>query len=300
MPGAMSIPIEIAIPVLVILVMTIVGMDLRMEDFRCMRRYPVLVPGIVIGQWIVLTAVVALAGRMLDLPAEVIGGAVLVAAAPVAGLSGFYTQLAGGHLALAVTVAAVSNVFAIVVTLLVAMIGLGWFLHTGTAVDLPAARVAQQMLVGLLLPLLAGMAIRHRAPRGVRRWRRPLHLLGTLAVVAVLGLVVIDQYSAIRRQIGTLLGAAALFTLLMLAVGLLAARIWVRSAADRRAIVWGFPARNVALATLIATAAVGHVSMASFIAVLFATQVVTLIPLALWMRRRDANPRCGAEASKAT
>jgi len=38
MPGAMSIPIEIAIPVLVILVMTIVGMDLRMEDFRCMRR----------------------------------------------------------------------------------------------------------------------------------------------------------------------------------------------------------------------------------------------------------------------
>jgi BASS family bile acid:Na+ symporter len=296
----MTIPIEIAISVLIILVMTMVGMDLRMEDFRCMRQYPLLVPGIVIGQWIVLTMAVVLAGRMLDLPAEIMGGAVLVAAAPVAGLSAFYTQLADGHLALAVTVAAVSNVLAIVVTPLVAMLGLGWFSHMSAAADLPVAKVTQQMLIGLVLPLLAGMAIRHRAPEGIRRWRRPLHLLGTLATVAVLVLVVIDQYSVIQRQFGTLLGAAALFTLLMLAVGLFAARISVRSAADRRAIVWGFPARNVALATLIATAAVGHVSMASFIAVLFATQVITLIPLALWMRRRDANPRRAAEASHMT
>ena len=296
----MSLPIEIAIPVLVVLVMTIVGMDLRMEDFRCMREYPLLVPGIVVGQWIVLTAVVALAGRMLDLPAEVIGGAVLVAAAPMAGLSGFYTQLAGGHLALAVTLAAVSNVLAIVVTPLVAMLGLGWYAQTSTAVNLPIAKVTQQMLIGLLLPLLAGMAIRHLAPARIRRWRRPLHLLGMLAIVAVLGLVVIDQYRVIQGQIGMLLGAALLFTLLMLAVGLSAARISVRSSRDRRAVVWGFPARNVALATLIATAAGGHMPMASFIAVLFTTQVATLIPLALWMRRRDAHAHRAAEASNVT
>jgi hypothetical protein len=54
--------------------------------------------------------------------------------------------------------------------------------------------------------------------------------------------------------------------------------------------------RNAAVAALIATSALGQVAMASFIAVLFATQVALLIPLALWLRRRSSRPPHGAPA----
>lgn len=283
--------VELVLPLLVVLVMTIVGMDLVWADFLRVRRYPVLVPCIVVGQWAALTIVAGLVGRLLDLPQAVAGGALLVAAAPVATLSNFHTQLAGGHLALSVTVNAVSNALAAVATPLAATLGFAIFLERPAAFDLPLARVAQQSVVGLLLPLLAGMLIRQRAPLWTRRWRGHLQVLSLLAVAAVFVFVVANQFDAIRRQFGLFLGASAAFTGAMLAIGIVAARVATRAPEDRKALVWGFPARNVAVATLLATAAVGQAEMLAFVAVLFATQIAMLVPLGWWLHRRSCVPR---------
>jgi len=96
--------------------------------------------------------------------------------------------------------------------------------------------------------------------------------VGLIAIVVVLGVNVVDQFAAIRAQFGVLLGASVLFTLAMLVSGLLVAKFATRSDEDQRAILWGLPARKVAIA--------------SFIAVVFATQIVRLMPLAMWLRRR--------------
>ena len=277
---------EVVVPLLVVGIMVIVGTDIRFEDFLRMRRYPLLVPAIVTIQWVLLTLVAGLAGRALDLPPEVVGGVLLVAAAPVAGMSIYYTQLAGGHLALAVTIAAVSNVLAVAITPTAASLGFRWFLQANAEAALPILKVAQQTTFGFLLPLLFGMLIRFRSPAWVERWGRPLQGLGMAAIVAILGMVVVDQITAIRAQFGILLGASILFTLVMLIAGLIVAKLLTRARNDQRAIMWGFPARNVALATLVATSVLGKVAVASFIAILFATQIVVLVPLAIWLRRR--------------
>lgn len=284
-----------ALPLLVVLVMTIVGMDLRAADFLRVRRHPVLVPAIVIGQWVALTLVAGLVGWLLDMPQAVAGGALLVvaggallvAAAPVATLSNYYTQLARGHLALAVTVTAVSNALAPLATPLVAAAGFGLFLDESADCALPLATVARQAAAGLLLPLLAGMLIRNRAPAWTTRWRARLQVLSLLAIALVFVAVVADQFEAIRDRFAIYLGASAAFTAAMLATGLPVARLAARSAEDRRALVWGFPARNFAVATLIATAAVGRAQMLSFAAVLFATQIAVLVPLGWRLGRRS-------------
>ena len=116
----MTILLDVVVPLLVIFVMTVVGMNLRYEDFVHVRRYPVRVPLIVIGQWVALTVVAGLIGRILHAPLPVAAGMLLVAAAPVATLSNYYTQLARGNLALAVAVTAVSNVLAVVATPMIA------------------------------------------------------------------------------------------------------------------------------------------------------------------------------------
>jgi BASS family bile acid:Na+ symporter len=289
----MSPWIESSIPFVAIFVMLIVGTDLRAADFQRVRRYPVLVPGIVCGQWVLLIGAAGLAGRLLDLPPGIAGGAILFAAAPVAAMSGFYTQLAGGHLALAVTVAAVSNLLAPIVTPVAASLGFWFFLDSEQAMELPLLRVALQSLVGLLLPLLAGMALRHGAPQWVARWRGSLQAASMIAVAALLALVVADQFAAIRAQFALLSGAAMLLTLAMLAAGWLVLKLAAGSADDRRGLLWGFPARNVAVATLVATSVLGKIAAVTFIAVLFATQVALLMPLALWLRRRGGHPSGG-------
>lgn len=277
----MNPTIELAIRVLVFLVMLTVGMDLHFRDFQRLLDHPRLVPGAVIGHWVALPIIGGFVSRLLALPDEVTGGLLLVAAAPAAALSCFYAQLAAGDLALATTLAAVSNALAFLVTPLVATVGFHLFLASSGRFDLSFVSVAQQTLVGLLLPLLAGMLIRHRLGKRLDRWRAPVRAIGLAAIVSVLAVAVVDEYTTIRAQFTGLLRAALIFTAASLAVGAAFARIATASARDRRALPWAFPARNVAVAVLIATTAGGTAAMVSLIAVLFATQLALLVPIAL-------------------
>jgi bile acid:Na+ symporter, BASS family len=277
----MNPAVELAVRVLVFLVMVTVGMDLRFRDFQRVRDHPRLVPGVVIGHWVALLITGGLVSRSLALPDEVTGGVLLVAAAPAAALSCFYAQLAAGDLALATTLAAVSNALAFLATPLVATVGFQLFLGSSGQFDLPLAAVAQQTLVGLLLPLLTGMVIRHWLGKRLDRWRAPIRAVGLVAVVSVLAVAVVDQYATIRAQFADLLRAAMVFTLAMLLVGVGVARIVAANGRDRSALPWAFPARNAPVAVLIATSVGGAAAMVSFVAVLFATQLALLVPIAL-------------------
>lgn len=276
------------LPLLTVAIMTIVGMDLRFVDFRRVRDYPILVPVAVLTQWALSVVLVGVAGRAVGLPAAVVGGALLVAAAPVATLSAYYAQLAAGHLALAVTVMAVSNAAAPLLTPLVASLAFRWLLGTEAQFALPLGRLALQSLVGILLPLVAGMLVRHFAPSWTRRWHARLQVLGFAAVALLVGLVLADQFAAVRARFALFAGSSAAFTIALAAAGLLAGKLGARSGDDRRALIWGFPARNVAVAALVATATAESVEIATFIAVLFATQIALLVPFALWLRWRAA------------
>jgi BASS family bile acid:Na+ symporter len=132
-----------------------------------------------------------------------------------------------------------------------------------------------------LLPLLVGMVIRHRLGERLERWRAPIRVAGLVAVVSVLAIAVADEYTTIRAQFADLLRAALVLTLAMLILGVAVARIVAASARDRRALPWAFPARSAPVAVLIATTVGGSAATVSFIAVLFATQLALLVPIAL-------------------
>ena len=281
----MTLLLEVFLPVLVVFIMTIVGMDLHFADFRRVRRYPLLVPAIVVAQWLAAILVAGLVGKLMDLSYSLAGGALLVAAAPVAALSNYYAQLANGHLALAVTVTAISTVLAVVLTPLAVAAGFALFLDSGATVDLPLRKMAQQTVLGLVLPLLAGMVIRLRAPGWSLRWRRRLQLLGFASSVAIFVFVVVAQFTTIRQQWVLLVEASLLYTFALLVVAVAATRLARLDHADCWALVWGFPARSLAVAALIATTVVGQLAMATFGAVLFAVHLATMIPLALWIGR---------------
>ena len=106
--------VRVVIPAVVVFCMTVVGLDLTLEDFRRVRRHPRLVGVGVLGPVLILPPLAVALGHALALPPVVAEGMLLVAACPTAILSNLYTALARGTVALSVSVTAVSSVGSVV------------------------------------------------------------------------------------------------------------------------------------------------------------------------------------------
>jgi len=100
---------NIAIPALVFLMMTVVGMELLPRDFSRVRQRPRAVLIGTLGQLLMLPPLALLIGWVLRLPVELIAGMVLVAACPGGALSNYYAWLARADVALSVTLTGVST-----------------------------------------------------------------------------------------------------------------------------------------------------------------------------------------------
>jgi len=282
----MSFVLSVALPLLVVFTMFVVGLSLARAEFAKLVRHPrVTITGLA-TQWLLPPAVAVLLVKVLALPAVLAMGVILAAAAPPAVISNYYALLARANVALAVTLTAVASLGAAVCTPVSASLAYWLAMQQSTAFDLPIAKVLQQTVIGLLLPVLVGMAVRHLASAWTARHEPALRRLALLAVGILVAFIVTDQISFIRAQLALLLLTAALFTGLLLAVGWLLGRALSRSRAERRALLFGFPARNMAVATLVAVAAFGRVDIAAFAAVFFLVQVLVLVPLALLLGRR--------------
>lgn len=277
----MNFALGVALPLLVIFTMFVVGASLTRTEFANLARHPRVTLIALAGQWLLPPAVAVLLVKVLKLPDVLAMGAILTAAAPPAVISNYYALLARSRVALAVTLTAIASLSAAIVTPLAASIGYWLALRESAAFALPAAKILQQTVIGLLLPVLAGMAVRHFAPNWVARHESILRGLALLAVGLLVAFIIADQATLIRGQLTLLLQTAVLFTGVLLAAGWLLGRFAADEMAERQALLFGFPARNMAVASLLAVAAFGRVDIAAFAAVFFLVQVLVLIPLAL-------------------
>jgi len=287
----MSFVLSVALPLLVVFTMFVVGLSLTRLEFANLVRRPRVSIAALAGQWLLPPAVAVLLVKLLVLPAVLAMGVILAAAAPPAVISNYYALLARANVALAVTLTAVASLGAAVCTPLSASVAYWLAMRQSPAFDLPTATVLKQTVIGLLLPVLVGMAVRHLASAWTARHEEILRRLALLAVGLLVAFIVTDQIALIQTQLALLLLTAALFTGVLLAVGWLLGRMVSRADAERRALLFGFPARNMAVATLVAVAAFGRVDIAAFAAVFFLVQVLVLVPLALLLGQRASRAR---------
>ena len=281
----MSFVLSVALPLLVVFTMFVVGLSLTRVEFSNLVRSPRVAVVALIGQWLLPPVVAVLLVKFLALPAVLAMGVILAAAAPPAVISNYYALLARANVALAVTLTAVASLTAAICTPLSASFAYWLAMQQSAAFDLPAAKVLRQTLIGLLLPVLMGMTVRHLVPGWTTRHELLLQRLALFAVGLLVAFIVTDQVAFIRAQLALLLVTAALFSGVLLAAGWLVGRIVSRASAERRGLLFGFPARNMAVATLVAVAAFGRVDIAAFSAVFFLVQVLVLVPLALLLGR---------------
>ncbi len=270
-------------PATLFFLMTVVGLQLTPADFRRVAAAPRTVVVGTLGQLVLLPLMTWGLVSTLGLSPVFAAGAMLLAAAPGAGMSNVMTAVAGAHVALSVTLTAISSVLAVVTLPTITGLGMRLFLDEGSDVDVPLGTLVQQMALYLLLPITLGMVVRARIGQ---RAQAAVPWLNRLAIVGIIAISVLSGGSGNLDLPGgsdfaLTLGGCVLWTLLagLIAWGLGA--LLDLDADDRFALLIEYSARNVALAFIVAVSSFGSLELGLFAGIYAFTGFPAVIALSV-------------------
>jgi len=146
------------------------GATLRIRDFVAVVRQPkALAYGLAIQ--VILVPLFAWAVIALAAPtAGVAVGLALVAAIPGGTMSNVFTFLARGHVALSIALTAVTSFLCLVTTPVVLSLLISH--HVPGGFDMPAGRIAIEITLMLMLPLVMGMVVLELFPDSAERFSK--------------------------------------------------------------------------------------------------------------------------------
>lgn len=279
----MKSAIDAGVPVLVFVAMFVVGTDLTTEDFRRVARQRGIVLAAIFGQVLFLPIIGWLLVHWLKLPLGIAQGLLLVTACPSGTMATVYALLARANVALSVTLTAVSCLAAIVTTPL-ALIALQTLAGESSTFVTTFGTQAGQLLLMLVLPVVAGMGLRYGWPQTAARYRQRLLGLSVTILVALLAIVVVQEWKQFASSLDIIIVTVALLTFLAFGVGW--ATGWACGAGlpDRFTLGLVFVVRNVGIATAIAVTALNRVEFAVFATAYFLAQAPVLLVGSLLFR----------------
>ena len=253
--------VQVGLPLANGLIMFGIGMALAARDFREVADRPRSLLAGLAGHYLLLPALGFAVAAMFRDAYVLAVGFVLVAACPSASASNALTWLARGNLALAVTLTAASSLLTLLTIPLLTGLALHVFAGQAQAIELPVARMVTQLLLLVLLPVLAGMAVKQWLPAVARALEPWINRLGLAVLLLLVGWIVFDQRQALLPWMATLSLAAVGMCAAALGGGWLLARL---AGADRRdAVTIGLEVgvQNCMLALLVAINVLGSVAM---------------------------------------
>jgi BASS family bile acid:Na+ symporter len=184
----------------------------------------------------------------LPLSPEVKIGAMLMAAAPVAPMAPPFVGIARGDVPYSVALMVVVGVLSVFLTPLILSFSLP---ETAGGATLDPMQIVKILLMAILIPIGAGMAIRQASDVWSERLLKVVPMLGQIGLVLGVGVILLSQAKQILTM-GLLAHVVLLATVIVsLAIGHLA--LIDRPADRRQALAVCTAIRNIPLAFLIAT-----------------------------------------------
>lgn len=243
--------ILIVLPILTLLMFDL-GLSLEFKDFLLVVRRPRAMFAGMLGQLVLLPILAYALVRALGLEPAIAIGVMLIACCPGGSSSNVFSKLAGGDVALSVSLTAVSSI----VTLVTMPLIMQWVAAVfGKAVNisLPVGNLLVQNLVTMLLPILVGIIIRRYLPVAARKISAVLSKLAFPLLMLLAGLFFVGNRESIISNFGVLW--LTVTALLLSAIGLAALLCVVFRLVrkERRTIVIEVGMQNAAQAIAVAT-----------------------------------------------
>ena len=207
----------VGLPIALAIIMFGLGLDLTFNDFRRVGRHPRAVAVALGCQLVLLPAVCFGLVVLLDLPALLGIGMLLLAASPGGTSANLFSHLFRGDVALNITLTALNSVIALFTLPLVTGLAIGYY-DRGDDVTLPFGEVVQVFAI-VLIPVVIGMVVRARNAAFAGRMERPVRI-GSAVILAVLVFgILLDQRENVGEYFADVGLAAGLFCAISLVVG---------------------------------------------------------------------------------
>ncbi len=243
--------IWIVLPILTLLMFDL-GLSLRFEDFGKVFSRPWPLAVAMFGQLVLLPAIALALAWSFRLEPVFFIGLVLIACCPGGSSSNVFSKLAGGDVALSVTLTAISSV----VTLFTIPLVMSWataLVGESVGISLPVGNLIKQNLLLMLLPVVLGIGMHYLWPDAARKTDRVLGKLAFPLLLVLITVFYIQHHKTILENIGVLgLCVTALILVAILCSSLLS-RLVKTDEKQRRTVVIEVGMQNAAQAIAIAS-----------------------------------------------
>jgi BASS family bile acid:Na+ symporter len=230
------------------------ALDIRPRDFLKVLKSP-KAPAIgLAAQFILLPAFTCGLTLLLDLPAGIELGMILVAACPGGALSNFITHMSGGNTALSISMTAISSTVAVVMLPINFMF---WASVNPVAnklllnINVSGTDIIQTLLLVLVAPLALGFIIQHFYPSMAEKIHRVLKYLSMVALFLFIFIAVMANYQHFLSQFWILFAAVLAHNILAMGTGFATSSIGGLPIADKKAVTLEVGMQNSSLAIAI-------------------------------------------------
>ena len=243
--------IWIVLPILTLLMFDL-GLSLKFEDFGKVfaRPWPIVVA--LVGQLVLLPAIALGLAWAFKLEPVFFIGLILIACCPGGSSSNVFSKLAGGDVALSVTLTALSSVITLFTLPFIMSIATN-LVGESVGIHLPVGNLIKQNLVLMLLPVLLGIGLHYASPKAAEKTDKVLGKLAFPLLLVLITVFYIQHHRTILDNIGIL--GLCVTALILVAIGCssLLSRLVRTDARQRRTVVIEVGMQNAAQAIAIAS-----------------------------------------------
>jgi bile acid:Na+ symporter, BASS family len=253
--------IGVFLPAALALVMFGLGLTLTLQDFVRVGKTPKTVIIALVCQMIVLPVICLGLMLLFDFTPPLAVGMMLLMASPGGTTANLFSHLAGGDVALNISLTAINSVLTIVTLPIVAGLSIAVFFKGETTIGAQPSKVLQVFAI-VLVPVMIGMFVRHRFTGFAERMRRPVKITSIAVLVLAIIAAATVEFDVLREHYDSLGIVALLLSTFSLVIGYYVPMKF--GASHRQAIATSMEigVHNAVLAMTVAVSVLGSSEMA--------------------------------------
>ena len=276
------------LPMAIAIIMVGLGLSLRPADFKRIFEYPKAVIVGLFTQMLLLPAICLLIADFFNLEPALAVGLMLLAAAPGGPSANLYSHMAGGDVALNVSLTALNSVLSIFSIAWIVNFSLAYFMQAEAYVPMQFQKVVEVCAM-IITPISLGMWIRHRYPDFAHRMESKVKLVSGLFLALLIILAGLKEIDHLMHDIKSVGLAALSFNLACLLIGYYLPRLFRLPPKQALAISMEVGIHNGSLAIYIALSILNNGAMTIPAVVYSLIMFITAAIFAFWSQKKLAN-----------
>ena len=284
----METVLDIAIPAAVFIIMVGIGFGVSGRDLQQALRAPKAFVTGVTAQLMLVPVIVFLLLVLVQPEREIGLGIMILALCPGGALSNILTRIAGGDVALSVSMTAFTNVLSVATLPTLSVLAASHFVGVGVNASEIQAITLRVALIGTV-PVLLGMLLRSLAPTFAERHAEALFRISLAVFVLIMGCAIMESIDVFHAAMIALGWQLLALLCLMLVIGAGMARLVKIALPQRITLMFEIAVQNsalgLAIGALIWRGAPGFPIYATPAAVYGSLTLLLLLPLVALLSR---------------